>query len=994
MTYFAEVKKVGFIGLGLFSLALAVFANPEQKQSKPEPPKKPQAQLVDFNRQIRPLLSQHCWPCHGNDKAKNAQTGGLRLDSFEAATAEHNNHFPIVPGDPSKSWILKRAGATNPDLRMPPSDAHEQPFTAEELALVTKWIAQGAKYEKHWAFVPPVKAPLPDVKHPEWCRNEIDRFVLAGLEAKGLAPEPEATPEYLVRRAALLLTGLPPTQAEEDRYLKYLGDTKESRDKAYEAMVDYFMAKPQYGEHQGRYWLDAVRYADTHGLHIDNRRDIFPYRDWVVRAFNQNLPYDKFLEWQLAGDLLPNPTLDQEIATGYVRMNPTTNEGGAIAEEFQVKNTVDRVDTTSTVMLGVTMACSRCHDHKYDPFTQEEYYKLFAYFNSTAEAPLDGNLNAPPPAIKAPNPEQRRIMTIFNKRMENLEAKVDEKTAKDWLLDVAARIPRFEKWQQSPVYTEKDFETAVKAEFAPEKPDAKIEWKDTTLGDGVRLDNTIGKDNSATYFRSVIDAPRDTKYTVKMGTDDGVKVWVNGKLVHDNPVLRGATPDQDTVTFDLKKGKNVMLVKVINGPAGDTMQISYGDDASRLVSKGMDKNGNLSPETIAKAKGLYLLLQADNDTAKAYKVEYKKNQDFLNTVPLTLVAQEMNPPRKAYILKRGEYDHREKEVTRGTPHILNPLPKSAPSNRLGLAEWMVSDQNPLVSRVYVNRIWQQYFGTGIVETSEDFGSQGAWPSNPELLDWIAVDFREHGWDNKRLVKQIVMSAAFRQSSAVTKAKYDADPGNRLISRGPRFRLDAEVVRDQALAVSGLLNTQIGGPGDRPYQPPGLWEALGFMISDTSRYVQDHRDSLYRRSLYLFWKRTSPPPTMQIFDAPDREACTVRRSRTNTPTQALVTLNEPGFVEASRIMAEKVMREPGTDEDKVAYAFRLVTCRDPKPNEQKIISDFFQTQKSRFAASPADAVQLLSVGEKPRDKSLDPSELAAWSMVCNMVLNLDEALTVH
>ncbi len=947
---------------------------------------------IDFNRDVRPILAQHCFLCHGSDKEALKKTRNMRLDSFAGATADRGGYRAITPGKPDASMLWTRVTTDVRELRMPPADSGIKPLTEAEKKILRQWILEGAEYRRHWAFLPPRKPPLPSVSDPKWPKNEIDRFVLAGLDEEGLKPEPEADPATLARRAALTLTGLP---LSPDETKAFLADRKPG---AYERLVDRLLASPRYGEHQARYWLDAVRYADTHGLHIDNERAVFPYRDWVVRALNEDMPFDEFTIWQLAGDMLPESGTEQRIATGYVRMNPTTNEGGVIEAEFLAKNTFDRVETTATVYLGVTMTCARCHDHKYDPITQRDYYRMYAFFNNTADPPLDGNLKLHLPVMKAPTPVQEREHKALRRDLDAFEDAVDLHAARSWVEARYAVIPRPGSWEIAGPYAAKDYDTAFSTEFGPEKVGGNPTpaWKAIEIKPGSPKPALIGRDYAAAYLRTTFRVEKATDFAVRVGSDDGIRVWLNGELVHDNKALRPLAPDQDTVKLKLRSGENVLLVKIVNAAGNDGFAISYGDAFDARVQRAYElgRKGGLSSEERRLVASLYLEASEGSATGAKYRERLKSFRDLEASIPMTYVAEELRAPRPAYVLKRGEYDHPLERVYRGVPQALGHLPATFPQNRLGLAQWLVDPRNPLVSRVTVNRTWQQHFGTGIVETSEDFGNRGEWPSHPELLDYLAVRFREDGWSMKKLHRLIVTSAAFRQSSAADKSKWARDPGNRLLARGPRFRLDAEVIRDQALAVSGLLVEQPGGRGDKPYQPPGLWEIIAYPISDTARYVQDRGDALYRRSLYLFWKRTSPPPTMLIFDAPMRESCVVRRSRTNTPTQALVTMNETGFVEAARAMAERVLKSDAADGKRIESAFRIATGRSPTAPEKAVLLRTLADQMAVFAKSPGDAAKLLGVGEATRDRSLALTEHAAWTMVCNLILNLDEVLTQH
>lgn len=945
---------------------------------------------VDFNRDVRPILSEHCFKCHG-PSAKDVR-GNLRLDDPKSATRDRGGYAVIVPGAPGKSRLWQRVSAPVPAAAMPPPDAGVKPLTEEDKRILRAWIEEGAEYKPHWSYIPPKKPALPEVSRPEWCSNDVDRFVLAKLDEKGLRPEPEADRATLIRRASLTLIGLPPTPAEIAEF------ERDSRPDAYERMVDRLLADPRYGEHQARYWLDAVRYGDTHGLHLDNERSIYPYRDWVVRAFNQDLPFDRFTTWQLAGDLLPNPTTEQKIATGYIRMNPTTNEGGAIEEEFQAKNTFDRVETTATVFLGITLTCARCHDHKYDPFTTKEYYSLFAFFNSTADKPLDGNELTPAPVMRARTPEQDAILAAWEKEAGEIAAQVDLDAAMTWLKTTRVELPSLRDWEVSKPYPADSFDAAFATEYGPEPGGMadSANWKRAEVAFGKPLQNLAGRDNAATFVRGVIESSQDRDVELSVTSDDGIKIWVNDTLVHENKVLRALGGSFDTVRLRLKEGPNAILFKIVNAGGGDGLQFSIGDKIAEKIDKVYKTlvNSPGDEAAIGAAKALYLEAGPESVPALRHR-KLRADIDRLESmIPFTLVAEELPGPRPAYVLDRGEYSRPRDRVYRNIPKALGSWPKGAPMNRLGLARWLVAEENPLTARVFVNRIWQQHFGHGIVKTAEDFGSQGEWPSNLELLDYLAVTFVESGWSVKKLHKTLLMSSAFRQRATVSKAKLQVDPENRFVSRGPRFRLDAEVIRDQALYVSGLLNSAQGGKGFKPYQPSGLWEAIAFADSTTAKYVQDQGDTIYRRSLYLFWKRTSPPPAMMIFDAPMREACVVRRSRTNTPTQALVTLNEPAFIEAARTMAERVIRHAKHDPERMDFAFRLALGRPAHGTEFGLLMNALNRYLKLYSADEEGALQIVSIGERQRDKTIPVAQLAAWSLICSTLMNTDEFLTQH
>jgi mono/diheme cytochrome c family protein len=847
-------------------LAPLVLASPAPTRA--DQPRRP---AIDFNRQIRPLLSENCFACHGpDDRQRKAK---LRLDTKAGAFAElRSGGLALVPGKPDDSELLRRLTTDDPAERMPPPKTGKH-LTPEQIALVRQWIAQGAVWSEHWAFVAPRRPAVPRVADAAWPREPPDFFILARLEAAGLRPSPEADCTTLIRRVTLDLTGLPPTPAEVDAFLA------DATPEAYEKVVDRLLDSSHYGEHMARYWLDAARFGDTHGLHLDNYREMWPYRDWVVRAFNRNQPYDRFLTEQLAGDLLPSPTLDQVVASGFNRCHVTTNEGGSIDEEVYVRNVVDRVDTTGTVFLGLTVGCARCHDHKYDPIRTKDYYQLFAFLNSLDDKPLDGNAARYPPIVKVGTPEQLTALERLQQRAAALRRQIAEEVA---------RVP--------------------------------------------------------------YEEPADTAESA-----DSLTAWLRAKEAG------GA-------------GLPKPLQAIVKLPA-----------AKRTEPQKKQVRDHFLEHVYAKTRPTFEPLHRQ-------LAEVEKEREKLDKLlPATLVSKELPQPRPAYLLKRGEYDQRGDRVGRDTPAFLPPLPADAPRNRFGLAQWLLAPEHPLTARVAVNRLWQQCFGTGLVKTAEDLGSQGEPPSHPELLDWLAVQFREDGWDVKKMLKRLVMSATYRQSARVTPDRLAKDPANRLLARGPRFRLDAETLRDQALAVSGLLVDTVGGPSVKPPQPAGLWEAVGYVTSNTRNFTVDTgRAKVHRRSLYTFWKRTAPPPQMNAFDAPSRESCTVRRERTNTPLQALLLLNETQYVECARALAERVLRESGpAQEDRLTYLFRLATARRPDAREMGELLAALRGHREEYTRDVEAAKKLIAVGETKPDAAFSPGELAAWTMVANLILNLDE-----
>jgi hypothetical protein len=815
---------------------------------------------IDFNRDIRPILSDHCFACHGPDDAH--RKARLRLDHREhALRPSRSGTAAIVPGQTEASELVARIRTSNPNDIMPPPELGK-PLSPGQIELLERWIKDGAEYREHWSFVPPQRPPVPPSQHP----SPIDAFIEHRLQPEDLNLRPEADRTTLARRATFDLTGLPPTPEELDAFLA------DDSPKAYEKLVDRLLASPRYGERLAVDWLDAARYADTHGYHLDSGRDMTAWRDGVIRAFNANQPYDQFTIEQLAGDLLPNATRDQKIASGFNRNNMVNYEGGAIPEEYHYTYLVDRVNTTSTVWLGLTFACAQCHDHKYDPISMKEYYQFFAFFNQVPERGLDGNRGNAVPILKLPTPDQETELARLKEEFQQAEHRLQE------------RLPALDTAQTT-------WESDITSQ--PESLSA--------------LPETI---------RTALAVPASER------SDD-----------HRN-----------------------------------ALQKHYRE--------------NISPEFAALQKDL-------NERRKA-------RDDFEASIPSTMVMAELEKPRETFMRLRGEYDKLSDKVEAATPAALLPFPEGAPANRLSLARWLVDPQHPLTARVTVNRYWQLFFGYGLVKSTEDFGSQGDWPSHPELLDWLARDFIESGWDVKRLHRLMVTSATYRQSTRAPQDLYLRDPENRLLARGPRFRLQAEFIRDQALAVSGLLEGRIGGASVFPYQPSGLWEELS-MREDSHKFsaqsfVQSQGRDLYRRSMYTFWKRSSPPPQLYTFDAPDRETCTVKRPRTNTPLQALILLNDPTYIEASRKLAERLLHRDQSDADRIAFAFRLATARTPTAAEAKVLLRVLDQQRLHYRHHRDDADRLLSQGDSPRDATLDPVELAAWTLLSSTILNLDETVT--
>lgn len=1041
-----KMLRRGYFRLGLWVTALVISAS-ESGAAEATPAH------VLFNRDIRPILSDTCFPCHGFDAGK--RKADLRLDLAEGATALHRGHQAIKGGDLAGSELWRRVTSTDPKIRMPPPSSGKK-LAAEQVTLLRQWIQEGAVYQKHWAFEAPVRPDPPAVRKADWPHNDIDRFILAALEAKHLEPAPEAPKEMLVRRVTLDLTGLPPTPEEVDAFL---ADPDAG---AYERVVDRLLKSPRYGEQMARYWLDVARYGDSHGLHLDNERSIWPYRDWVVSAYNENLPFDKFTIWQLAGDLLPDPTREQMIASGFNRCNVSTSEGGAIDEEFQVRYAVDRVETTSAAWMGLTMGCAVCHDHKLDPIKQKEFYEVFSIFNNISEKAMDGNALLPPPILQLPTPEQAKTMADYDEQLGKLKTKLHDFISSLDYLDPASVTNRPKSEPKERVWIDDDFPANAKVLVHDgNEPNQWVTKSEGPVYSGERAIRRSGKGLQQVYFKEGAEPleiaggdkffayvyldPKDPPKAVMLqfhtdnwdhranwGDQDAIDFGSKGT---SERLDMGALPETgkwvrlevETAAVGLKRGVKVTGISLtqFNGTAywdkagllspNDPAQDPYESLAAwtrieRRVgdkSKAPDHIKDLlkkEPEKLEEAdqkelRDYYLAsVYVDPDSRlPAIREEIKPIQhdrdEFDKKITATMVSKELEKPRPSWVLIRGQYDKHGEPVGPGVPAILPPLPQSEVTNRLTFAKWLVEPKHPLTARVNVNRIWQQFFGVGIVKTAEDFGTKGEWPSHPELLDWLATEFMQSGWDVKHMVKLMVTSAAYRQDSRVTPQLLDIDPENRLVSRGPRFRLDAEELRDEALYVGGLLNLKMGGRGVRPYQPPGIWEAVGYTTSTTAKYTQDHGDALYRRSLYMFWKRTAPPPTMITFDAPSRERCRARRERTNTPLQALITLNDPQYFEAARHLGYRMMREGGTEDSaRLQYGFRLATGRSPCGSECTVLEESLAAQRAHYTANIEAAKKTISVGESPVPDDVPPPDLAAYTMVANLILNMDEVLT--
>ncbi|MBX3745684.1 MAG: PSD1 domain-containing protein [Verrucomicrobiae bacterium] len=1163
---------------------------------------------VSFNRDIRPILSDHCFACHGPDE--NTRKAGLRLDlESDARKVLRSGYAAIVPGQPDESELLARITTRHAGDLMPPPDL-KKPLTDGKIDLLRQWIAQGAPYEGHWAYSAPVRPEPPEVPNASWPRSDLDRFVLARLHQEGLDPTPEAPREKLLRRVTLDLTGLPPTVEDLDAFLA------DPEPDAYERVVDRLLASPHYGERMAQQWLDLARYGETQGYHHDRHRDLWRWRDWVIQAFNANQPFDEFTVDQLAGDLLPNPSREQRVATGFHRNEMTTSEGGALPEEYLVKYAVGRVDTTARVWLGSSVACAECHDHKYDPISQRDYYRFFAFFYDTPENGLDAEELNPVPRITLETPEQRARADQLNREVAALEASERLVLAADhaeWdaaqaAWETAHRNRSVRGWQPLSLATSRVARTtslrqddeaaltlhgaphdtatydltfhteardlrgfrletlpppsdtrpeppagadpvvlshitveihsrdperevfpddapqttgwlrlgpfgaasakdAFDREFGPEKnasPDAtfdngKLRWTpengsnrsaDAPSAPGTLDIVTLPPSPGATYLQRTLTVREGRLVEARLDRRQGVRLWLN-----DRPVFAQATPPSEGAQADrlvlwLRPGTNRLLVKAVHATEGDTVALHLtGDPVTtapldlaaaaadhhagdhhpkglldprpetgwsvgaspatahaaflrthetfgfkggtgirvRLTFRGHTGAGDwdrirlsvTDSPTLAEFIDLpdpiraSLLAESANldaarrsalrrfyreqhvpEAAQARQLLTTKRQErdqFVRTWPTAMVMQAASPARETHIRIRGEYDNLGEKVPPGVPEALFPWSEDLPPNRLGLARWLTDPRHPLTARVVVNQYWQKYFGTGLVKTSEDFGFQGEWPSHPELLDWLATEFLRTGWDIKAMQRLIVTSATYRQDSVISRDRLEQDPENRLLTRGPRFRLDAENIRDLAMAASGLLHPKIGGPSVFPYQPPGLWGQVAF--EGTRDYVQSEGPDNYRRGLYTYWRRSIPYASFTLFDAPSREVCTVRRPRTNTPLQALALMNDPVYVEAARALAHRVLTHGGsTTRDRVRYAFTLVLGRRPAPAEVALLTAAFDREFSQFAADREAANRLIHVGASRPPVDVDIAELAAWTIVASTLLNLDEAIT--
>ena len=1041
----------------------------------------PLPETVTFNSHIQPVISEKCYHCHGPDSStREPKKLPLRIDREEFAFEPRENGKPvIIKGKPAESYLVELINSDDPEIKMPPPEAHHT-LTKRDIALIEKWIEQGAVYEEHWAFIPPEKPAEPETSNKEWATNPIDQFVLAKMEAEGLEPNPEQAPHRLLRRIHFDLTGLPPTPEE---VAAFVDAHAEDPTKAINGVLDKLFKSPNFGEEQGRLWLDVARYADTHGIHIDNYRDIWPYRDWVVQAFNDNMPFDQFTIEQLGGDLLPTPTLEQKVATGFNRCLPTTGEGGSIADEVNAMYATERVSTTFGVWQGLTVACAECHDHKFDPVSQKEFYQISAFFRNTTMSALDRNQSNHPPSIFVARPADRPRYNAINKEVAELnkaiqvgKAKRDQQRNAEyqaWLAKLKNPTPPGDELPipgqelYLPLINPTNNVLEGTARQAPIALNAEIRTMPGIFGHALEIGgrpavevgdyaNYDGKHGFSYGGYIYLEGKPHGAIMARMDANDnyqGWDLWVeNGqigahvierwpeiavKAVSKEPikpkqwqhvmVVYDPSKKKESLTLYLD-GKPTPMTYVRNNPGKDIrtlVPLSLGsraandstlrgklaaqelhiisrplkqrevqDLAFKSMRRGLRHSPN-SPPLLAALRQQFDIQQPAKPSAEQHRIAQlnteKKEIEGRGSVSLIM---DDNPKSKpfAHILDRGNYASKLEKVFPAVPAVLKANKAEPINDRLDLAKWLVNADNPLTARVTVNRHWHYLFGRGIVETVEDFGIMGARPSHPELLDWLSTEFVTSGWDLQHMLRLMITSSTYRQSAAISEQKLQADPDNIYLTRAPRFRMHGEQLRDMALATSGLLVRGIGGPPARPYQPDGIWSAVAMPSSNTKLYKPDSGENLYRRSIYTIWKRTAPPPSMELLNAPLRETFCVRRELTNTPLAAFVTMNDVQFVEAVRALAESALKAESDTTKRLDYLTMRLMARELDTSEKEIASVSLEQITEQFKAQPEEAAKLIGVGEKPADPSLAPEELAAWTVIASQMLNLDETLT--
>jgi len=1034
---------------------------------------------IDFNRDVRPILSDLCYQCHGPDQSQ--RKADLRLDLKEGLLGTESGSAVVAKGNAAESELFSRLVSSDPDLQMPPAKSGKK-ITPAQIETIKQWINGGANWQKHWSFIPPRRPKIPQVKQSNWVRNPIDAFVLARLEQRGLSPSPEAEKSTLIRRISLDLTGIPATLAEQDQF--YRDDSND----AYEKLVTRLLKSPHYGERMAMEWLDAARYADTSGYQTDGERHMWRWREWVIAAFNKNQPFDQFSIEQLAGDLLPEPTLNQQIATGFNRNHRANSEGGIIFDEYLLEYAVDRVETTGTVWLGLTIGCARCHDHKYDPISQKDFYQLISFFNNIPERGRVIKYGNVAPFVKAPTTKQQSQLADLDQEIHSLEQTLQNAATElnqlqiEWekqnaTRDLQLKYPEHHLAYHMPFDGDLQMQTIGKQKqdfYAKKTTAASDTLKTKDNASSVKSEYITGVEGQALLLKNESLMKANVKPVLSDKDPFSLMFWVKPHQ-SKGTILASLTPAQDKSGFrifldngklrifmgprwlddaillqatnklELNRWSNIVVTYAGNSQAGDFQLYVNGELQNLKVEMNMLTGGfsfpapfqfgayhkqdrfdgliddlkifqtELSQERVSlalvkepvsqilkipaaertayqrlKVKRYFLTFHAPGKYRAAVtnlNVLQDARKSFYRSLPTSMVMRERKEQKPTFVLMRGEYDKPGEQVTAGIPASLGAMPESLPINRLGLARWLVDPANPLTARVIVNRYWQMYFGYGLVKTTEDFGSQGDSPTHPELLDWLATEFVRSGWDVKQLQKLIVTSATYRQSSHMPDTLQKMDPENRLLARASRLRLSAEAIRDQALFTSGLLQTKIGGPSVKPYQPSGVWKEIA-----SQEYQPGTGNDLFRRSMYTFWKRTVPPPAMSTFDAPSRETCIVKRSRTNTPLQALALLNDVTYVEAARKLAERMInlqeKQPGK---RIHYAMRIVLAREPQNAELEIFLKGYARYLTRFQADPQAAKELLSVGDSRSGKQYDVAEHAAYTVIASLILNLDETI---
>ena len=963
----------------IFSSLIAVFSVPLLADER-----------VDFNRDIRPLLSDRCFACHGPDE--NTREADLRLDIAEGVV--QGDSTVVQANDLEASELYQRIISDDVDIVMPPPSTNK-PLSESEKDLLKKWIEQGAAWETHWAYLPPVKVNLPEAKTPS--TNPIDAFIQAKLDANQLVASDQANRVTLIRRLYFDLIGLPPTTAQVDAFLS------DESENAYAKVVEDLLNSPHFGERMATYWLDVVRYADSNGYHSDEARKIAPYRDYVIQSFNDNMPYDQFVIEQLAGDLLPEAGLQQQVASGFNMLLQTTSEGGAQAKEYIAKYAADRVRNTSQIFLGSTVGCAECHNHKFDPFTQHDFYSFAAFF-ADIQQPAVGN----PPTYPVVTSEDQELIHQYDMDLSSLRKQLEattpelEEAQSQWevsLKEAAARTPKFSPWYQIGPFTADNFDQLHAKEFVAasvsnyDQPVGELKWTENNLADGKVHALPLGN-LAATYLHRRVNLEKATNLTLSLGSDDSITVWVNGEKVHDNKVSRAPAADQDKVKVELRAGENDLLVKVCNNQSGAGFFFNVGSSdlpsniASIIETDPETRTVPQKNELTAYYRTVTPLLQPQREKLAQKEAEKKS---FVDSRPRTMMTR-TGKPREVRLLNRGDWlDESGPVVQPAIPEFMGKLETTGNRlDRLDLARWIIDRNNPLTARTLVNRFWKLFYGQGLATPLDDLGRQGSVPTHPELLDWLSVELMDQDWDMKHIIRLMLMSDTYRQATDVSDELKRVDPYNQLYARQVRFRLDAEFVRDNALAVSGLLVRDIGGRSVHPYQPAGYWSHMNF---PARKWPSDQGENLHRRGLYTWWQRMFLHPAMVAFDAPSREECTVERPRSNIPQQALVLLNDPTFVEAAHGLAERTLQsaEPETAR-RIDWIWKEVLSRLPEKTEAEVLTKVYERHRTQYEADPESAKQLLNVGTLPVNESLDTVELAAWTSVARIVLNLNETIT--